>query len=553
MTILSIVNDILDISKIESGKFELYPARYDAPSLINDVITQNVVRIGEKPITFSLFVDENLPGAMLGDDLRVKQIFSNLLSNAFKYTESGAVEWRIGFEREGGEIWLVSSVKDTGIGMKPESVEKLFSEYDQVDAAANRKVEGTGLGLAIARNLAEMMGGTVTVESEYGKGTAFSVRLRQGFVSEKPIGREAAENLMSLRYSLAKRDTGARLKRADLSYAHVLVVDDIATNLDVVRGMMKPYGIKLDCAVSGRQAIERIAAESPRYDAVFMDHMMPEMDGVEAARAIREEIGTEYAKNVPIIALTANAIVGNEEMFLSNGFQDFISKPIDMARLDSVLRRWVKDKNRKEMPGGETPAGPEAALLLGANASRFDIAKALGRFSGDGAALADVLRSYASGTRGLLAKLKRLLEAKDLTGYAIDVHGVKGSSYAICAEETGKAAEALEAAAKAGNLAAVRAGHDAFAQTAQALLAEIEGLLEKLGAVSEKPLSDAPDPALLEELKAACASFDMDSVDAAMQRLEAFRYGRGGELVAWLREKVDSMEFEEIAARTLTP
>jgi CheY-like chemotaxis protein len=311
--------------------------------------------------------------------------------------------------------------------------------------------------------------------------------------------------------------------------------------------MMKPYGIKIDCAVSGRQAIEKIAAESPRYDAVFMDHMMPEMDGVEAVRVIREEIGTEYAKNIPVIALTANAIVGNEEMFISNGFQDFISKPIDMAKLDAVLRRWVKDKNREETPSAETAAGPEAAMLLGANASGFDIAKALRRFSGDGAVLIDVLRSYSAGTRGLLAKLKSFLDAGDLAGYAIDVHGVKGSSYAICAQGTGKAAEELEAAAKAGDIEAVKAGHDAFAKTAEALLAEIEGLLAGFSADAEKPLAEAPDPALLEELRAACASFEMDRVDSAMERLEAFRYERGGELIAWLREKVDSMEFEEIA------
>ncbi len=350
-TILGIVNDILDISKIESGKFEIYPARYETPSLINDIATLNIVRIGEKPIEFRLSVDEHLPGALYGDDLRIKRIFSNLLSNAFKYTHAGVVEWRISFERDGDAVWLVSSVRDTGIGIRPEDMPTLFAEYNQVDMASNRKIGGTGLGLAITLRLAEMMDGSVSVESEYGKGSTFSVRLRQMLASGEPIGKVAAENLMRLRYSDAKRSRNAQLTRAKLPHARVLVVDDVVTNLDVVRGMMKPYGMKIDCATGGRQAVEMIRAEKRRYNAVFMDHMMPGMDGMEATRIIREEIGTEYARAIPIIALTANAIVGAEEMFLRCGFQDFISKPIDMAKLDAVLRRWV----RKE--AGDAPPG----------------------------------------------------------------------------------------------------------------------------------------------------------------------------------------------------
>ncbi len=348
MVILSIVNDILDISKLESGKFEIYATQYDTPSLINDVVSFNSVRIGEKPVTLKIDVSEELPGSLRGDDLRIKQIFNNLLSNAFKYTDSGTIEWRVSFERDGDSGWLVSSVRDTGIGIRPENVHNLFSEYNQVDTQANRKVEGTGLGLAITKRFVDMMGGTITVESEYGKGTTFHVRLRQQIARATPIGRDVAKSLMEMRYALAKRNTTKRQERAKLTYARVLVVDDITTNLDVARGMMKPYGMKVDCAISGRRAIEMIRAEKAHYDAIFMDHMMPEMDGIEAARIIHEEIGTEYARNIPIIALTANAVVGTEEMFLSKGFQDFIPKPIDTAKLDAVLRRWVRNKEREK-------------------------------------------------------------------------------------------------------------------------------------------------------------------------------------------------------------
>jgi CheY-like chemotaxis protein/anti-sigma regulatory factor (Ser/Thr protein kinase) len=346
MIILNIVNDILDISKLESGKYEINPAQYDTPSLINDIVTFNAVRIGERPIQFKLDVDENLPASLYGDDLRLKQIFNNLLSNALKYTDSGSVEWRVSFELEGDTVWLVSSVRDTGIGIKPDDIQKIFSDYNQLDAAASRKTEGTGLGLVIAKRFVEMMDGTLSVESEYGKGTAFHVRLRQARTENPsvPIGRVVAQNLMELRYTAAKRNINAKLQPVNLSYAHVLVVDDIPINLEVAKGMMKPYGVKIDCAASGKQAIEMLQAQDPRYSAVFMDHMMPEMDGIEAVRIIREDIGTDYARNIPIIALTANAIVGNEEMFLSSGFQAFLPKPIEKTNLDAILRRWVRNK-----------------------------------------------------------------------------------------------------------------------------------------------------------------------------------------------------------------
>ncbi len=365
MIILKIVNDLLDISKLESGKFEIYATRYDTPSLINDIAALNIVRIGERQIVLKLDVDENLPCSLYGDDLRIKQIFNNLLSNALKYTESGTVEWRVSFERDGDTVWLVSSVRDTGIGITPENMRKLFSEYSQVDAKANRKVDGTGLGLAITKRFVEMMDGAIGVESEYGKGTTFHVRLRQKMALERPIGEDVAHSLMTMRYTLAKHDSRKKLDRIQLPYAHVLVVDDIVTNADVAKGMMKPYGLKVDCATSGRRAVEMIRAADPRYSAIFMDHMMPEMDGIEATRIIREEIGTEYARNIPIIALTANALVGNEKMFLDKGFQDFISKPIDMVKLDSVLRRWVRDKSQEESLAANSPA-TEVALPEGA-------------------------------------------------------------------------------------------------------------------------------------------------------------------------------------------
>jgi signal transduction histidine kinase/CheY-like chemotaxis protein len=344
ITLLHLINDILDISKISSGKFDLIEAEYDTAGFINDTAALNAIRIGAKPLTFKLVVNENLPSALIGDELRIKQIFNNLLSNAFKYTDKGCVTWTIASEQDGGDLWLVSSVQDTGFGIRQEDLGKLFGEYNQIDAKSNRKIEGTGLGLPIAKNLVELMEGSIAVSSEYGEGSTFSVRIKQTKACDGNIGAEVAEKLAGLNYSERKRDRSEKLVRAHLPNARVLVVDDVATNLEVARGMMLPYNMRIDCVLSGQQAIDLVRTEKVTYDAIFMDHMMPGMDGVEATRIIREEIGTEYAQTIPIIALTANAVVGTEEMFLSNGFQAFLSKPIDIARMDYIINHWIRDK-----------------------------------------------------------------------------------------------------------------------------------------------------------------------------------------------------------------
>ena len=477
LTILGIVNDVLDISKIESGKFEITPVEYDTPSLINDIVTLNIVRIGEKPIQFTLNIDEKLPRLFMGDDLRIKQIFNNLLSNAFKYTNSGSVVWQLSSEKVGDDVWIVSSVKDTGIGIKPEDLQKLFSEYNQVDVQTNRKIEGTGLGLAITKHLVEMMGGTIAVRSEYGKGTTFDVRILQKPISDDPIGAQVADNLMNSRYSISKRIGNAKLVRIDLSYARVLVVDDMPTNLEVVKGMMKPYGLHIDCASSGMQAIEMVRAEQRYYDAIFMDHTMPGIDGIQTTRIIREDIGTDYARSVPIIALTANAIIGNEEMFLENGFQAFISKPIDIMKLDTILRLWVRNKELEKIWADNTNDESDGSMLKGAAIAGIDLKRLYEHFGGDEQTIIKILCAYVKSTRQLIVQLEEHLDAGNLTDYAILAHGIKGSSYGVLAYGIGKAAEELEFLAKSGDMNAIRARSDIFEKTADALFYSIDKAL----------------------------------------------------------------------------
>ncbi|MDR0670011.1 MAG: response regulator [Treponema sp.] len=550
-TLLGIINDILDISKIEAGNFELIPENYDTPSLINDTVQLNIVRIGSKAITFKLIVDDTLPARLFGDELRVKQVLNNILSNAFKYTRAGVVTLKIRWEQQGNDAVVIFSVSDTGQGIRPEDIDKLFSEYSQLDARANRKIEGTGLGLSITKRLVEMMNGTIEVESEYGWGSTFTVRINQTIIDAKPIGKEVAENLMSFRLIETRRSRSKNLIRARMPYGKVLVVDDVVTNLDVARGLMLPYGLTIDCVLSGPEAIEKVRKEEVRYDVIFMDHMMPGMDGIEATRIIRNEIGTEYAKTVPIIALTANALAGNEDMFLSSGFNAFIAKPIDIMRLDVVLNQWVRDKQTEEtlwkagQEANEVETTVEGGPLANARLDGMDFAAGLKRYGTEEIYLR-ILQSYLNHTPELLEKL-RSLSRETLARYAITVHGLKGASYGICAGTIGNEAEELERAAKAGDYETVHSKNAAF-------IAKVETALENLGRLLEaaaenntpKTKAAAPDTGLLEKLLDASRRFKPAIMEDVMTELESREYESGGDLIPWLREQLDNLEYDAV-------
>jgi len=322
------------------------PVNYEIPSLLNDIVTLNIIRLEDKPINFILDINEDLPYRLFGDDLRIKQIINNILSNAFKYTQKGTVTLGLSCQKdpENKEIvWVSVYVKDTGIGIRKADLVKLFTDYGQVDTRANRTIEGTGLGLSITKKLCEMMDGEITAESVYGEGSTFRIRIRQAFVEDTVIGSVLAENLKKFRHQEEKSNIGRKLVRPNLSHIRVLVVDDMQTNLDVAAGLLGRYKMQVDCVLNGNDAVKKITEENPKYDAVFMDHMMPGMDGIETTREIRT-LQSDYAKNVPIIALTANAVQGTEDLFYSNGFQAFLSKPIDIMRLDSIIRTYIQGK-----------------------------------------------------------------------------------------------------------------------------------------------------------------------------------------------------------------
>jgi signal transduction histidine kinase/CheY-like chemotaxis protein len=339
--LLNIINDILDLSKIESGRMELAPINYDVNSVINDTVQLNVLRFENKPIHFSLKVDENVPATLFGDDLRIKQILNNIISNSFKYTESGEVEMSVSavVSGAGRPVMLIFKVRDTGRGMTQEQIDRLFEDYSRFNVAANRQIEGTGLGMSITKHFIDMMGGEINVKSEPGKGSEFTIQIPQGYVDSAVLGREGANSLQQSYVGRKSRQKKvSNINREYMPYGRVLVVDDMEPNLYVARGLLAPYGLSMETSSNGPEAIEKIK-NGQTFDIIFMDHYMPEMDGMETVKIIRD-LGY---KN-PIVALTANALVGQARIFLENGFDGLISKPIDTRQLDSTLNKLIRDK-----------------------------------------------------------------------------------------------------------------------------------------------------------------------------------------------------------------
>jgi signal transduction histidine kinase/DNA-binding response OmpR family regulator/HPt (histidine-containing phosphotransfer) domain-containing protein len=557
--LLEIINDILDISKIESGNFEIISSEYDLSSLISDTVQLNIVRIGSKHITFCLEIDETAPARLIGDELRLKQILNNLLSNAIKYTEEGSITLSVTW-RQNETGFLSFTITDTGRGIRKENMEKLFNAYTQFEVAANRNTQGTGLGLSITKGLVENMGGTITAESEYGRGSIFRVQIPQHAVGETIIGRETAKNLCNFQFSDSRREHDGNFVRHRMPYGKVLVVDDFEINLDVMTGILMPYCLQVDTVLSGKEAIEMIRAEEPRYDLIFMDHMMPEMDGIETGRVIRE-IDSDYARNVPMIALTANAIAGNREMFLENGFNDFISKPVDIKRLDAVLNRWIRDKQSEETlksaeiliqsendaPESEKTGAEKADMeswFMERPIEGIDFKASLAVFGKE--AFIPVLKSFTVHTPAQLLEMADNLQ-NSLPDYAIRVHGLKGACNNICAKEVAALAFELEKAAKAGNIDFVRANHGKLETTLNTMLENLNAVLAEWDAmtpVQEKEKRQEPDRELLTRLKEAVEFFNSTQIDEIVNELEKYRYEIGEELIQQLRQQADNFDYD---------
>ncbi len=327
-TLLSIINDILDLSKIESGKMKLVPVEYDFASVLNDIVNMTMKKAQEKGLEYELTVDPNIPAVLYGDEIRVRQIFLNLTNNAIKYTEQGSVHLTVSYVHE--EDKLRFSVKDTGIGIKPEDMEKLFSSFQRLDETKNRKVEGTGLGLNITRQLAEIMNGSISVESTYGEGSTFTADLLQPAVDDTPIG-DYAKHL-----ELAQESNEEFRPNLVAPKARILVVDDNEMNLEVLTELLKDTRMQITTAESGEECLSCL--EHGSFDLVFLDQMMPKMSGTQTMKFIRER---HLCDKTPVIVLTADAIVGARESYINEGFTDYLSKPVMYEDLENLLIKYL--------------------------------------------------------------------------------------------------------------------------------------------------------------------------------------------------------------------
>jgi len=382
--LLTIINDILDLSKIEAEKMEVVPDLYEVASLIVDTTQLNLMQIGSKNIDFKLEIDPGIPAYLIGDELRNKQIFNNLLSNAFKYTLSGQVTLSFRAEEAGDEdAVLVVSVRDTGQGMTQEQINRLFEiEFTRFNLHSNRAIEGSGLGMMISHQLVKMMGGDILVESEVGKGSVFTVRIPQKRHSAQTLAQETIENLQNLEVNQRALKNITKFTREPMPYGRVLVVDDVESNLYVAKNFLMPYKLTVHTVTSGQEAIEKVKSNEV-YDIIFMDHMMPGMDGIKATKMIRD-LGYDR----PIIALTANTFKGVDEMFLNNGFSGFISKPVDFSLLNSYLIRYVRGNRPAETAPAAEPgdsAKPRISLAGSFLADARNALEVLAPLTQDGA------------------------------------------------------------------------------------------------------------------------------------------------------------------------
>ena len=646
--LLNIINDILDFSKVDSGKMEIIPENYEPLSEVNDIANILMTRIGDKNLEFFFIVDPKLPHMLNGDCMRIRQVLINLANNAIKFTELGMVKIDLKCHDLGDDMMeLEFHVVDTGRGIKPEDLEKLFVSFQQVDTKRNRSVEGTGLGLAISKKLVEAMGGTIGVESEYGKGSDFWFKIPQKVVTAQgdlvvensknkyaycfnenlvmtdefatemkslgmdgkvigslkqyePTGKEEfilfmndyyndemkkflddhpavqgvvletydstfvpdRKNLSVLKKPLTSLAMVLVLNKKSLEDVHfkgkevkyvkftapdakVLIVDDNTINLSIAVGLLEPLQVKCEVAQSGKEALEKI--RDNQYDLILMDHMMPEMDGVETSIEIRRTIPD--ADFTPIIALTANVLEGSKEMFLKAGMVDMIAKPIDIKELNMKMIKWLPNYLiHEEKEGGEDQSETGEEVVREEELyDCLDCEKAI-KGLGTASLFKKVVADYYKNGHDTLEIIKQSLEEKDYETYAIRTHSLKSTSRQIGATELGDYAEKLEKAGKARDEKEIAKYHDET-------MAMFENLLESLSKYFKEDADVADDKAVITadkieeifgKLTAACDDLDMDAMEECSKELEEYSYGNKKGIIDKLIEAIRSMDPDSI-------
>ncbi len=525
--LLAVINDILDFSKIEEGKLELAQNEYSLSQLLNNLESMFSFAAKNKNISFTMELRGELPAKLCGDDARLRQALVNVLGNAVKFTRSGGVTFIV----SAADGKLLFEIHDTGIGIQAGELHHIFDRFAQLDAHSNRSMAGTGLGLPITKNLIELMQGSIRVESEYGKGTVFYLQFPLITANEE-----------------ASTACTEELGQIDAPEAAVLVVDDNAVNLNVASGFLKLSGIVCDAALSGAEAIRKVAEK--KYDIIFMDHMMPEMDGVAATAILREH----YAENAPvIIALTANAIEGARETLLKAAMNDYVSKPIDKARLRQVLLRWLpaeKVRSKKERPNEEKkPLSPLLRRIEGIAA--VDLRLGLAGIQGMQEAYATSLAILARRLPGILQNLHSFLEKGDLKAFSIEAHGLKSSLHSIGAPCLALAAELLEQKSREKSVSFCK-------EQLPELTEALEGLHKDLCAAlnEDEPESgkrEQGDTALLRKqlalARSLLESFERDAALEMARDAASYDYGnRIKESLKELCERIEEFDYQQAVA-----
>ena len=546
--LLTIINDVLDCSKMEAGKMQLFDEPYDTCSLFHDLRISMENRIGHSGLELIYDIDQDIPCKLKGDMGRIRQVIINLVNNAIKYTEKGSVRFSVHVRQKNTDkVMLYYEVADTGIGIRKEDQKILFDAFQRVEMDRNRYVEGTGLGLTISQNLVNMMGGVIEVESEYGKGSRFFFTIEQTIIDPTPV---SAVNYNGQKDNVTEKEAECLFIAPE---AHILLVDDNELNLVVAKELLKPLRMQIDTAENGLQAVKMVRGS--QYDLVLMDHMMPVMDGIEAAKAIRALPEDKYQK-LPIIALTANAMVDARKEFLNAGMNGFVAKPIDFARICNQLKLWLPKDLVRDVPK------EEAKKLLADDLSDREIQPEdpqMGfsfeegvKHCGSKAALMKTIRIFYRTIDSKADKIEQCLKEGLISDYVVEVHALKSSALLIGAVPLSEAAKELEGYGKQGKT-------ELLEEKTPDLLAMYRDFKDIL-----KPYADKEEAArqeasngewcqALQQIHQCIEQFDLDGVDRIMEKLEEYQIPECiRESMDQLRVYVADVSMEEIMKLTDT-
>jgi len=515
--LLGLINDILDFSKIEAGKLELIPVEYAVSSMLNDLVNMIRHRAEKKGLKLQVETPVDLPSVLQGDEIRLRQVVTNLLTNAVKYTESGKVILNMAYEKAGMDvIALRISVKDTGIGIKQEDIEKLFRPFERIEEERNRTIEGTGLGMNITQRLLDLMGSSLEVKSVYGEGSEFAFTVMQRVLNWDPMGN----------YEEAYRRTMAAKSGYQESFiapsAQILVVDDTTMNLTVVRGLLKQTQVQVDTVMSGYECLKK--AGQKKYDMIFLDHRMPGLDGIETLQKLQDLSKVQDFPNTgtPVIALTANAVSGAREEYLSAGFNDYLTKPIDSHRLEEILQQYLPEEKIEHREGASVKEDQEKLPDWLEYVVGIDPQQGI-RHCGSVTAYMDALKVFAQSIESNAAEIQGYFESEDCKNYTTKVHALKSTARIIGAEELSDRARRLEDAGNNGYVEEIKAGtkplldlYRSYALSLSLLFPQ-EQAAEKKADITPAELAEA-----WEAMGEVVKSFDYDSLMYMLEEIDHY-------------------------------